>query len=33
MGVAAVIPPGTLTQELLEIVARALAAPEAASTA
>jgi methylmalonyl-CoA mutase C-terminal domain/subunit len=33
MGVAAVISPGTLTQELLEIVARALAAPEAASTA
>ena len=33
LGVAAVIPPGTLTRELLDIVARALAAPEAARTA
>ena len=33
LGVAAVIPPGTLTQELLDIVAHALAAPEAARTA
>ena len=33
MGVAAVIPPGTLSQELLDIVARALAAPETAGAA